>query len=80
MRPNSPFHDVITNHSFNKITRELLLLILVFYFMRKEKVLMDDLPTIKSETIKLKTLALYFHRLQLKGETSLGSSHPTKEN
>ena len=34
----------------------------------------------ESETRKLKTLALYFHRLQLKGEASLGFSLLTKED
>ena len=48
--------------------------------MWREKELMEDLHPRKSEARKLKTLALYFHHLQLKGEDSLGFSHITKED
>ena len=41
---------------------------------------MEYLRTTKSEMRKLKTLALCFHHLQLKGEASLWFSHLTKED
>ena len=41
---------------------------------------MEDLRANKSEIIKLETLTLYFHRLQLKGEASLGFSYLDKED
>ena len=44
-----------------------------------EKEIMEDLPASKSEARKLKTLALYFHYLQLKSEASLVFSHTNKE-
>ena len=53
---------------------------LLHSFMRAEEELMEDLCATKSEIRKLKTLALYFHHLQLKGEASLGFSYLTKED
>ena len=48
--------------------REPLVLVILFPFVSKEEELMEDLRDTKSETRELKTLALYFHYLQLKGE------------
>ena len=41
---------------------------------------MEDLRATKSKIRKFKTLVLYFHHLQLKGEALLGFSHLTKED
>ena len=44
-----------------------------------EKELMDDFSTSESDARKLRTLALYFHHLQLRGKASIGLSHITRE-
>ena len=80
MSPSNLFYTAITNPSFNKISRKSLVLILFFSFMWIEKELMDDLSASKNEARKLKTLALCFHRLQLKGKALLGFSRITKED
>ena len=78
--PRSTLCTAMTNNSFSKIARDSLTFIIFTSFMMMDKELMDHFFTRQSKARKLKTLALYFHDLQLNGKASLGFSHTTKED
>ena len=80
MNPNSDFHVALTNPYFNNVSSRPLALIILNCVMIIDEELMEDFSTIEIEVSKMKTLTLYLHFLQLKGEYSLGFSHITKYN
>ena len=68
------------NHPSKKIAHCPLALILLHSLMMTEEELIENFSTSEIKVKKIRTLALYLHCLQLKGETSLGFSRITKQH